>query len=352
MPPPVVSAYGKCSRPCTYDTQTPSPYRFLKGKRSFEASTSQAKPSSALPKPVTVDTNVSSLDRGRSNVSSQFAPTPRFSFGRATNAAQYTEQRSPSPPKRDLLDALRPPQLREDVDDANDRDNDNEMLDGDAAEALPTTELGGAQQWSHDVALSPKRRRLECDDQQLGGQDVLFKRSAPPLAPQNRNSVPSFQPQRPRATSFGDEGGQHRPAFLRPAAPPEEPSEPLPQTFSPHKRGQKFVPGGMAATVQQWVISTGQAAIQSRKGQGYLSGEDYVTRVRLQELTGHGPFTARGETMDGESRNVLLAGTADSNKAEQTCVNAGHVVGVRAPVWDVEVDGSQWTVCVDWKITS
>jgi hypothetical protein len=104
----------------------------------------------------------------------------------------------------------------------------------------------------------------------------------------------------------------------------------------------------MAATVQQWVIETGQAAVQSRKGQGYLRGEDYVTRIKLDRVVGNGPFTTHGKTASMEAVDLLLAGKANAD-GEAKGVAAGDVVGIRAPTWDLELEGTTWTVAVDWK---
>ena len=140
-----------------------------------------------------------------------------------------------------------------------------------------------------------------------------------------------------------------RAAFIRPQ--PQEATEPLPEAFSPHRRGQRFVPGGMAATVQQWVLETGQAAVQSRRGQGYMRGEDYV---KLEgNVRGSGPFTGRGRMQNGSLVDLLLAGCKNSSGDSQMKeIGEGKVVGIRAPVWEVEVDGKVWTVGVDWRVLS
>jgi len=146
---------------------------------------------------------------------------------------------------------------------------------------------------------------------------------------------------------------QHRPAFVRPPAVPQIPSEPLPEIFSPHRRGQKFLPGGMAATVQQWVIDTGQAAAQSRRGQAYLRGEDYVLSVKIDEMVGDGPYVAKARSPTGDSCNVLLTQQSSGAGAQRAQdVQVGSAVGVRAPTWEIEVCGLLWTVAVDWKLLS
>ncbi len=212
------------------------------------------------------------------------------------------------------------------------------MLDDEQANAVATTE-DDASHWEHGLE-SAKRRRLEDMEPTV----TPFRR--PQYAASHfRDSVaPSAAP-----GALSDAGVIGRPTFLRPSVAPQEPSEPLPDTFSPHKRGQKFVSGGMAATVQQWVIETGQAAVQSRKGQGYLRGEDFVTRVKVDRVVGRGPFTVHGEEHDRGPKRLLLPGKMGAD-GEAKNVRIGDVVGARAPTWEVELDGQMWTVAVDWKI--
>ena len=99
--------------------------------------------------------------------------------------------------------------------------------------------------------------------------------------------------------------------------------------------------------MQQWVIETGQAAVQSRKGQGYLKGEDYVMRAKIMSFTGDGPFTAHARLSGGEAVNAILAGNRQARGLE---LSEGCVVGVRAPTWELELDGRVWMVSVDWRV--
>ena len=247
----------------------------------------------------------------------------------------------------------------DDVEDAGDLHEDEEMLDSENAAVLPTTEQHtetdvAEQQWMNDVAFSPKRRRLDDDTIVLSPARPTFKHPSVPASALHR-STPHFvhtQQQSTQTSTYSDAAPLHRPAFLRPSVEPQEQNEPLPETFSPHKRGQKFEPGGMAATVQQWVIETGQAAVQSRKGQGYLRGEDYVTRVKVERLAGEGPFTVHARLANGEAVHILLAGRRLPNAAQPQQVTEGCVVGIRAPTWEMELNGRVWTVGVDWRVIS
>jgi hypothetical protein len=245
----------------------------------------------------------------------------------------------------------------DDVEDACDLHEDEEMLDSENAAVLPTTEEHteidlAEQQWTNDVAFSPKRRRLDDDTTVLSPARPTFKHPSVPASALSK-STPHFmhtQQQPTQTSTYSDAPPLRRPAFLRPSVEPQEHNEPLPETFSPHKRGQKFELGGMAATVQQWVIETGQAAVQSRKGQGYLKGEDYVTRVKVESFAGDGPFTAHARLASGEAVHILLAGHRLPNSTQTQELSEGCVVGIRAPTWEVELNGRVWTVGVDWRV--
>lgn len=243
------------------------------------------------------------------------------------------------------------------IEDAPDSGDDDEMLDDEHARALPTTEGSADEestnvQWTNDLAFSPKRRRLDESYAALSPTRSHFKQPHTPASELTRGTPHFTQPQPSQDPIVTQSSAFQRPAFLRPSAAPQEPTEPLPETFSPHKRGQKFVPGGMAATVQQWVIETGQAAVQSRRGQGYLRGEDYVMRLRIDQITGSGPFTVHGRLPDGDAIDVLLAGGGNAKRGQSDAISPGTVVGIRAPTWDLELDGRSWTVGVDWRVLS
>lgn len=245
--------------------------------------------------------------------------------------------------------------------------DDEEMLD-----AVPSVEnddtVADAEEDVRARPSSPKRRKVELAHARpadhttdaAGPSRPIFKLPSTPTArPLNRpaGTTPRFAPATAPNPFLGSDPGataSHPPAFLRPSNnSTQDLPAPLPETFSPHRRGQKFVPGAMAATLQQWVLETGQAAIASRRGQAYLYGRDYVVQIRIEEVRdggGAGPMVARGVDGQGEERRVLLARPLAD--VQRTGLARGDVVGVRAPVWDVEVDGQAWTVGVDWRILS
>lgn len=47
---------------------------------------------------------------------------------------------------------------------------------------------------------------------------------------------------------------------------------------------------------------------------------------------------------------VLLAGQGGARSAGGVKIRVGGVVGVRAPMWDVDIAGEKWMVGVDWVL--
>jgi hypothetical protein len=178
----------------------------------------------------------------------------------------------------------------------------------------------------------------------------------------------------------------HRPAFILPPqlTSPPKPSRPLPEIFSPSRKTQKYVPGGLASTLQGWIIetaNTGFAAQERSTGGGVVWGRDREDGVRLKvhisavyssasQDEGEvecfpGQFVfVRGETesnlynasraagavgSDCQTR-VLLAGQGGVRGAGGVIIRSGARVGVRSPMWEVDVRGDTWVVCVDWVL--
>jgi len=105
----------------------------------------------------------------------------------------------------------------------------------------------------------------------------------------------------------------------------------------------------MAATLQQWIVETGQHAVQSRRGQPHLRCGEVVRRMKVEEVKGEGPYVAKARTVDGQGVQVLLARGGDAARVGAS-VEVGSVVGIRAPSWEVDVDDASWIVAVDWKM--
>ena len=187
----------------------------------------------------------------------------------------------------------------------------------------------------------------------------------------------------------------HRPHFILPPHPtsPPKPAKPLPEIFSPSRKNGKYVHGGLAATVTSWIIETANTGFAAQERSGSIQWgreKDDGVRLRVQvrkvgagsmhgsssgetqredtevECFAGGVVFVRGDTEpglynasrggsvaveDGEVK-VLLAGQGGARGSGGVRVRTGCVVGVRAPMWDVDIGGETWVVGVDWVLLS
>lgn len=341
--------------------QTPSSNRF-----SFKRPTNRPPPG-AQQRPVKKERQeeASISEARRSAV--QFAPIPRFSAPRirASRASSYPPRSlSPTKPNFPLPGAI-PSQKHEDVQDVQDAhatalDEDDDMLDNEINQ-YPST----SDQLDSATAVLPcssKRPRLTQDEPlipQLPPKPAFSRFVIPPSPSQFTGAARFRIPPSPTQVSSVTEAiaDSNRPAFLKPSLPPPDAAsaaEPLPDAFSPHRKGQRYIPGGMAAEFSSWVIETGQAASLSRRGKGYLRGSDFVREIRISRVQENndqgsmGPVFVEGVDGGGGECKIMLAQRAE----EKHGVKVGDVVGIRAPSWDVLVDGEGggWVVGVDWRI--
>ena len=102
--------------------------------------------------------------------------------------------------------------------------------------------------------------------------------------------------------------------------------------------------------MQQWVFETGQSAAQSRKGQGYLRGEEYVMRVKVESKKGGRPHVVEARTSNGEPVNLIVAAAGQGSTTRSQEILQGSMIGIRAPTWTVELEGVRYAVAVDWRV--
>lgn len=150
-----------------------------------------------------------------------------------------------------------------------------------------------------------------------------------------------------------------RPAFVKPPPPPltNEHEETLPDAFSPHRRGQKYVVGGLADTVRGWIVEAagqgygqGHQSGAGRRGKGDMADAEEVVRVKVGEVAGHeGMRMVRGKTVEDREVRVLLAGSGKSQRGNSE-MRPGVVLMVAKPSWEIDVAAEKWVIGVDWKV--
>ncbi|PHH88927.1 hypothetical protein CDD83_6874 [Cordyceps sp. RAO-2017] len=124
---------------------------------------------------------------------------------------------------------------------------------------------------------------------------------------------------------------------------------PAAAVFSPQRRGDRYVPGGLAAGLQALLsdVKSWEEEEDGTHGTGLAIAVEEVRPGRHMQLV-------QGRSGDDEaSRRFILAGQGRPTGLERVAaaVRAGGVVTVRPPVWDVELDGQKWTVACDWSAT-
>lgn len=88
--------------------------------------------------------------------------------------------------------------------------------------------------------------------------------------------------------------------------------------------------------------------LQASRAGGGLRSEEWDFRLGVEEVrsAGWGQGMVLVREREGGGRGWLLMGRGMGGEdVERECV-----VGVRRPVWEVEVLGERWTVAVEWKI--
>lgn len=229
---------------------------------------------------------------------------------------------------------------------------------------------------------TPKRRRVSTSPlQEEGptddhGHEILPNIASSPLlilssppATRVSKTAPRFliSTPAPASTPQSTQTTFSKPPRFRPPDPSEQSqpqADPLPDQFSPHRRGQKYVAGGLAAEVQDWLVNI-ESSISAKSVQ--KSKEDpWLVKLVVDEISGGGRAgmalvsgrLVRSDDLDGMIDSlgilkVMLAGEgAGTGLQRGSKVEVGKMIGIKGPVWEVVVEGEKWRVGVDWKVLS
>lgn len=203
--------------------------------------------------------------------------------------------------------------------------------------------------------------------QQVFAPTPHFVIATPSQAPTHRDNEPSstirtFAPT-PHffITPSLPEPTNDEPQFIKPPkfihTEEPEPTQPLPGEFSPRKRGQKFVVGGCASEVRGWLVNLEtqnghQPSLRSdMRGLGREERRDEECAVKMV-VEDAGVGRGMGWTIaKGNGMNVILGGEGIREGLERGKeVQRGSLVGIKAPVWEVDIQGMNWCVGANWKI--
>lgn len=259
-------------------------------------------------------------------------------------------------------------------------EDQGQQLSGSMQDALTPTN----EQQTKRRRLTPNPSWAPQPDASAQWIDPLKRDSsvASPESPPRTNKVPRFRlpgqssapmPSIAAELSTQSAGPRPRNPFRMPPTQAglagSEPVTPLPEHFSPHRRSQKFVPGGMADVVRSWILSVGHGGFQpettsnqpgQRTERTQRAGQPSRIRItehsedrggdRLKLIAGRsvrGPVVATEEDNSG-----TLAVLVGLGKANSCSLKAGEDVVIAPPSWDVEVGrrNEKWLVAVDWHV--
>ncbi|KAL6721458.1 hypothetical protein ACLMJK_000561 [Lecanora helva] len=318
---------------------TPSPNRFI----TTQPTTHTQRPASSLR---------FQQQQPRGSSSSQFASTPRFNFSSSQkptkeNATPGTQYSSPLS-RRPHLPASNFTKNKDDIEETGSEHDDDDLHEEDPSHPTLST-----QQPS-------KRRRPNPTSEPItiSSSPSPSPPSTPPLLPlshhkpplQSTTPHPTAPHQTPRfvlpisTPSTGSTIPSRPPLILPPARSPSPQPDDLPAFFfSPHRRGQRYNPGGLASTARDWILETAQGAYAGRgKGQ-----EGWDVKVRVGECLGGDVGVGMVLVREmGEGMGWVLVGTARGEGE----VGVRKVVGIREPIWEIEMGKEGWRVGVEWGV--
>jgi hypothetical protein len=332
----------------------------------------------------------------------QFRATPRFSFApsQRSNIPNALQPLSTPLVSRYATPSTQGPKLQETIEDVSggirSPDLNSHALTGTEEPTRGIEDEGG---YELTKLRNRKRRRLSsfsvvdfqshttkienlCEESDPDGDNYLEDTSNP--------SSPIISP--PAAPTLRPTSSMTVPRFILPSAPaPVPPStpmaarkityakpprfrateeheqrqvEPLPEMFSPHRRGQKFLSGGLAAEVIGWLMKLENSFVQHAPTG--IGNRQWAVRLVIDEVKGgnnagmtlvrgrqvHVGIRTEGEmTINVEAMKVILARQESGIGSERFgSLEVGNIVGIKGPIWEVMIEGESWGVGVDWNV--
>jgi hypothetical protein len=257
---------------------------------------------------------------------SQFNSTPRFTF-----PSSIDRQSSTRPPAFAAPPSL-PRQSRtrnDDIDEFDSQEGRAPVLKDDPDEYMPLAESNDALP---DLG-SPmsKRARLSVDSDLSDLESTEHPKTVSPAL--------RFRIRPPRPEEGSDPPGQTRPVFILPDSPEDRRKVDVPAIFSPHRKSQRFVPGGLADSMRSQIM---EAFSEQHRGSNHAS---------------HGRARLRVSACRSTSQAILIQGRSDSGSEEHVMLighkrrpEIGDTVLIQGAGWEVELEERTWAVFLDWKV--
>ncbi|KAH8820965.1 hypothetical protein F5884DRAFT_68903 [Xylogone sp. PMI_703] len=315
---------------------------------------------------------------------SQFNATPRFRFSSTphTTSSQNLPVSTPAPAR--YLAPAKPVAEPEDPIDSFIDENEDNPHDLEADQPPYDFENGSdGDLTSHFIdEPGPKRRRISLSPDGIDTDDIATNRSdedhesvtssisdlPPPPSSRLHASVKAlrFPNAIPKLTSSPNTEPTSTSAFHKVPRfrPPDHLQDgqrnhdPLPDQFSPHRKGQKYIPGGLAAGVRDWLVNIDSTV--SSHSLRRVNGDIWARKLVVEEINGNtstGMTLVKGqnEQPSGEETisKLILAGEGSHTGIQKAPeVKVGSVVGIKGPAWEILLEEELWCVAVDWKVIS
>lgn len=129
---------------------------------------------------------------------------------------------------------------------------------------------------------------------------------------------------------------------------------------SPHRRGQKYLPGGLASTVREWVFETSQDAARGSLARSRKAEEKWDLMLKAADVksidnVGEGMTLLKGVASSdvglSESKWILIGKPKirSSEDMDRSGMSIGINVAIKKPTWDLIFPGDEkWHVGVEW----
>lgn len=311
----------------------------------------------------------------------QFASTPRFNTSatpRPVTQQQPPPFSTPAPssarpratqyePLSDVIDTSPiSPDAREDGDEHRVRLDESIEINSPTVSRSPSRHFQSSRpakrrrvSLSPEIDASPDADQhdvpMEDDEQaEVSSTPAFDDRIAVQSSLDHEEPMADSLPQSPRAA---DEQTPRHPTFR--SAPrfkiadftAEAQQRPLPEAFSPQRRGAKYVAGGLAAEVRDWLVQVKGASEYDRPAGSSIDVgvEEAISAPGMHVIAAR--QLGGGVEVESVPGKVILAGDGRVTELRgRSAVKRGGVVSMSQPMWDITLDDlGQFAVSCDWE---
>lgn len=122
----------------------------------------------------------------------------------------------------------------------------------------------------------------------------------------------------------------------------------LPEVFSPQRRGVKYVAGGLAAELRDWLV---EVKGSDDGGQGFANPVS-LTAYQVRRIPGLS-LVSTAEPGGEPGVRVILAGDGKvTGLGKPEMAVSGSVITISPPAWDVDLGPAtgKWAIACDWTV--